>query len=221
MEAERRWRFVIPPAVLFASISWGATIDPVNKGRELFTALRAEDRIVPLVIGAFAGGVLVVAIGYILSTVTISVLSLIWRRQHGGYEAGVGSVAEHAIWNVLFGSAGTKMSSQSETVFNALVVYDHWLIPKDLHAWIQRRWQSIMLASNTATAVIVAPVVGIALDIRPTWPWVVASAAVAFLLMVSAARARRQTFNLILFLALNNVATIPNVSGGTVIKAAG
>src|SRR5438874_4849545 len=99
MEFNRQLRFLIPPFVFFASLLLGATIDPQS---HLLTMLGQNGsfnglpQLLPLVL---AGGVAVVAMGFLISSVAIFVLRLIfcwaWWRGHapGGYEANVSKEA--------------------------------------------------------------------------------------------------------------------------------
>ncbi len=207
MEHDRRLRFLIPPFVFFASLLWGSMLDPHSHLLQRLVAPSLGQRdlfqLIPLVL---AGGVAVVAMGFLISAIAIAGLRLIfiggcltgWTP--GGYEANVPKSTFPALW---------KSVTESDTpverdMLYAVGAYDHWRLPRELHEWRGRRWNTFMVSVNCCVAIGLAHFVvsrSPRLGVGFTETWCLTDAAMMVALLVNGLIARRQTLRMLGFAA--------------------
>src|SRR5271170_6675959 len=97
MDQDRQIRFLIPPFFLFASLLWGAYLGGCDLSR-IFKPDSLKDSLGVLA----ATAVLVVPIGYLISTISVAllrILAFVLRRPT--YEALLTDAALGRVWNKL------------------------------------------------------------------------------------------------------------------------
>jgi hypothetical protein len=206
MDEDRRIRFLIPPVLFVASLLWGAWLD--GQRWSAFVAAMGSDwsAIIGIVTG---GGVVVIAGGYILGTITYCALrfGFFWcgKLQHGSqyHEAGLSKEVLVAVWKAL------KLEPPSdeklrEDELGGVVAFDHG--PREnweaVHLWLVRRWTAFNIACNSVAGLLLSLLVGrLAFHIRPNLSWLIPVCIFILILIGTACVARWDGGKMLGFLA--------------------
>ena len=155
MEHNRQLRFLIPPLVFFAALALGAAIDPNLHLLSLFSGTGAGKDSTQILAVVLAGGVAVVALGFMISGVAILLLRVVFfipwllRISPGGYEVSVPRHALPAMWSAL-GCAGTPVTRD---MLPTVAAYSHSKLKPELNDWTGRRWNVFMVSVNCVVAI--------------------------------------------------------------------
>jgi hypothetical protein len=196
MDAERRIRFLYPPLFLFASLLVGIWVDPDVSVQKLFPFVSSlgPSELIGLLTG---GGLVLVAAGYFIGSITGELLRFcFWfLRRPDHYEAVLDDETLPLVWKHIrcTGDADRK------DAFFAAVTFDHEIIPKSIHEWIQRRWHAFNISANGVTALFLALVIGACLPIRISFSWLAGTATVVLILGCHAVFSWRDTMRMIKF----------------------
>jgi hypothetical protein len=211
MEHDRQLRFLIPPLVFLASLLWGSILDPQSHLLQVLASATAGQREWSQVISLiFAGGVAVVAIGFLISAIAIAMLRLLFlvpylmRWTPGGYEAGVPETSFRSLWKSVTGDS----KPVERDMLYAVGVYDHCRVPSTLHSWVGRRWNTFMVSVNCCVAIGLAHFVASRsawFGIAPTQTWRRTDATLIIVFLVNGFVARRQALRMLGFAATHDV----------------
>jgi hypothetical protein len=144
MDQDRQIRFAIPPFFLFASLLWGAYLG----GRDLSPIFRPETA--KEVLGLLAAAaVAVVPIGFLISTLSVTLLrGLAAVFGNPTYEAVLSDSTLERVWNQLAG----KQTKNKKLTLYAAATFDHELLAAGIHTWLLRRWDSFNVATHSIVA---------------------------------------------------------------------
>jgi hypothetical protein len=211
MEHDRQLRFLIPPLVFLASLLWGSILDPQSHLLQMLTSeLAGETELSQVISLIFAGGVAVVAIGFLISAIAIAILRLLFLAPYlmgktpGGYEAGVPKTSFQFLWNSVTGDS----KPVERDMLYAVGVYDHCRVPSSLHSWVGRRWNTFMVSVNCCVAIGLAHFVASHstwFGIAATQTWRRTDATLVIVLVINGFVARRQALRMIGFAATHHV----------------
>jgi hypothetical protein len=206
METNRELRMLVPPFVLLVSLCWGAFLDPAKP-------LTAVPDSTSKLLGLLAGGsILVVALGFLISSISIVLLRTIvlprriWAYcKHGTtlhYEAILSPEALTRLSRSL--KCSISLVPDQKYVNRALYLaaaFDHILLPTGIHEWLGRRWNLFNVSVHCIVALGLSIVIGVALGIKtgPGWYWAVL--AVGLALGINAVSAWRETAQMVDFLS--------------------
>jgi hypothetical protein len=208
-DAERQIRFLYPPVFLVASLCLGARLDPDVTLLGAFTTLTAgtlgdaqklDQWSAQLLAIVLASGLIVmIASGFLISSVSVLALRTVFALFRGhSYEAGLSHEAYARIRQRL--QIPKPQKADSDALYLS-ATFDHKVIPEEIHRWVFRRWSMFYLATNSATAIILAQPVGWLLGIADWW-WFVASLGAIAMLIAIAAFAWLDTMNMLDFQTL-------------------
>ena len=195
MNEPRNLRFLIPPfffffwallAGYFADVDFKAQLDEFSTNELL--AITA-------VIGATS-----LPIGYLLTSISILFLKAIARffgSHSHTYEAHLSDKAFKTIWR------GIKASRTPNRDFElyAVATYDHSVLRKEVHEWIQRRWNSFNIAAHSCTAILLSQATVLLLGVRYTCGFAICSLLMLVVLGSNAYVAWRHVMKMIEFQA--------------------
>ncbi len=199
MEQNRQLRFLIPPFVFLVSLAWGAATD-----RKLFGFLTDLHKSIPIdgidtIIGVVAaGGVAVIAVGFLISSISVFFLRILFRvfwRQD--YEAHLPPDALERVGQAI----DFKAKLDKRHMLYAVATYDHAVLPHSLHDWIARRWNTFIVSSNCCVALLLSFLFGIALGVNGEWLWILPSVFLIVVLAINANKSRQQTMEMLAFLS--------------------
>jgi hypothetical protein len=208
LDAERQIRFLYPPIFFVASLFLGirldddVTIRQVGErliGPALLSQFSPTEWGTPGVALATAGGlVATIALGFLISSVTIFVLSRIVSPmcRSGSYEAPVFPNADEVRRQL---RVQRPPNVADDAVFLSATI-DHEVIGASVHGWIFRRWTMFYMYAHSATALLLALIVGLLLGIWSCW-WVLVSMMVGSCFIPLALDARRDTMGMVTFQA--------------------
>jgi hypothetical protein len=218
MEHDRQFRFVIPPFVFFASLLWGAVVDPNFHALDILKDVTSKGGFADALPIILAGGIAVIAMGFLISTLAILFLRLLFFLPWligfapGGYEGNVPSQAFSAIWKIVaFGPC-----EQDRDMLYAVATYDHWKLPEQLHEWLARRWNTFMVSMNCFVALAVSHAAGwsvTAYHIAQTKEWCIPTGILTLALLINGFIARHETIRMISFLAQRSLVTSRHEDG--------
>lgn len=208
LDAERQIRFVYPPVFFVASLFLGIRLDDdvaiagVCKrliGEDLFDKLGKVDWSTLVVALATAGGlVATIAVGFLISCVTILALRTASRWcVTGSYEA-VFLSSPDAVRRRLRAPLGARMAE--DAVFLSATI-DHEVIARPVHGWVFRRWTMFYVYAHSATALLLAWLLGgLVLGIVSMW-WTIVTVSVGVGFICLAVGAWRDTMGMLRFQA--------------------
>ena len=211
MEHDRQLRFLIPPLVFLASLLWGSSLDPQSHLLQMLASATAGQKELSQVVSLiFAGGVAVVAVGFLISAIAIAILRLLFLGPYlagkapGGYEANVPKKSFRSLWKSVTG----EDKPVDRDMLYAVGVYDHCRVPSTLHSWVGRRWNTFMVSMNCCVAIGLAHFVASHsawFGIAPTQTWRRTDAILIIVLLINGFVARRQALRMLGFAATHEV----------------
>jgi hypothetical protein len=149
-----------------------------------------------LILVVIGGGVLILVTGYIIGTITITLLRLIFIFNKGTYEINLKQDFDD-IGEIILKDASEKIKNKEKLY--ALVTYDHEFLPDNIHKWIQRRWTAFHTSANAATSLLLSIIVGQCIGIQILTWWIVVLGILTIIYIYHSYRARRETIDMINF----------------------
>lgn len=194
MDKERQIRFLYPPIILLGWLLLGFVFDDHKSFSNLVQVLKSVTT-KEMIAWIAGGGLIVIVLGYLIGTLTLSFLRIIFIKRRGSYEISKKTNYEE-IKKVIF--KDNSDISDKERLF-LVVTYDHEFLPIAIHKWLQRRWQSFNTAANSVTAIILSMIIGKMLCIKITSCWLILSVIFVLMLWYQAYRMREETIKMIEF----------------------
>lgn len=204
MEHNRQLRLLIPPFVLLTSILIGMAMDPALRLLDVLSAPGAT-AVSAMLPALLAGGVAIVAFGFLLSSLTLCVIRVYFalRRVPSQYEAEVRPTAFARMWETLRVSPELSEHPDRRYMLQVVEAYN-WTLPDGLASWLARRWNMFMVSTNSCVALILAPLLGDLVvgvhDARTLLLWWLGTGFGILALAINAYFARRQMIELLEFL---------------------
>jgi hypothetical protein len=187
MDEKRRFRFLVAPILFFASLTWGAWLDPdwrsyLEQGVQGLPSQPIAGAVVTLA----GGGIALFASGFVIGTLTYCVLrgALVlfpfWNSS-AQHEVRLPKDTSECLWNKLHVPGQFK---ESEELYLG-VTFDHGFLSerhKGVHEWLMRRWGAFALNCTSVTALILSLLIGCIAGIRisPAWGFPVIISTIAF-----------------------------------------
>jgi len=206
MEHNRNLRFLIPPFVLAASVYLGAVLDPGIDIAAFYQKVSAISGLSSLIGIVASGGVAVIALGFVLSSVSIFLLRLISTIRGLDYEAHVSKESFSKIWK----SFGLTSEPEPKLSLYVLAAYDHAVLPTPLNLWMGRRWTTFMVSCHCVIALFGAHLVGTLFRLAQTCTWWYITVILSIVMISNAAFASYQTMKMMEFLSNLDVSKLPN-----------
>lgn len=198
MDPERQIRFLYPPLFLIASVLWGLKIDTATSIGDIVPLALFKEPGTSIVTVVAGGGVLVVALGLLIGSISLvllrSIVSL-WNRQ--SHEAVLSPTALDTIQLIL----GYRDVRTPRDVLFLAATFDHDRLPKPIHTWLLRRWNAFNISSSSIVALGLALLVGGRLGIQVGSEWFWTSLVFGTVFGATAVWAWRDTMGMIEFQA--------------------
>jgi hypothetical protein len=157
-----------------------------------------SDSTLPTLIGIItSGGIAVVALGFLVSSLAIVVVRLLYWFNDQNFEAHVSKDAMAKLAT----KAGFDHTPRIDQLPYVLAAYGHIALPKEANLWLLRRMNTFYLSINTITALFIAHLIGSALRISQSEVWWTVTLIVALFLGINARYARNETMQMLEFLS--------------------
>jgi hypothetical protein len=175
MDEKRRFRFLVAPIIFFASLTWGAWLDPAWR-QYLEQGLQGlpSQPIAGSVVTLAGGGIALFASGFVIGTLTYFVLRGIcvirfWNcsKQH---EVQLTVETLKLLWTKL--NVPGEFNKSNELYLG--VTLDHGVLlekHEGVHEWLARRWGAFAVNCTSVTALILSLTIGYIAGIRIAWAW--------------------------------------------------
>jgi len=163
MDKDREIRFLYPPSIFIVSLVLGMLFEPNRETLscilEKFPCLGTthEIRIIDLIIALFGGSFFILTFGFLIGSITINLMRLLFLFSKHHYETAVNDEAYNRIWGKIF---PTNNKSEIKQELYTVATYDHSMIDKDIHIWLRRRWNAFNVSANSALSLLIAFIVG-------------------------------------------------------------
>jgi hypothetical protein len=195
MDQDRQVRFAIPPFFLLASLLWGAYVGECD----LSPILQPENARELLGVLA-AAAVSIVPAGFLIGTISVNVLRILFALSGRSYEAVLDEATLKRIWKQLKSNMTAERARKDQRwTLYAAATFDHELLPPGIHTWLLRRWNSFNVAVHSITAMLLAHVAAYVFGIPQTCYWWSSTAVMSVLLVMTAVAAWRHTMWMIEF----------------------
>ena len=152
MEQDRTLRTLIPPFVVFTSLLWVTTLQ--TGGWPTFPSDRT---VTAIFVAVLAGGAAVVAVGFVLSSVSIWLLRR-WSRRWYKVTIDIAGFSNDVIKGFCSG-ADLPLAMAKKYPLQCAAAYDHKTLRVDaegLHEWAARRWNVFHVSAHCCLALVFA-----------------------------------------------------------------
>jgi hypothetical protein len=188
MDQNREIRFLIPPFFLFASLLWGAYLDPCID----LAALLKPDSVDILGVIA-AGSVLVIPLGFLIGSISVTILRIIFLSwKHQSYEADLSEDCLERIWSKL----NTDQARDRKLTLYAAATFDHELLSTGIHEWLMRRWNSFNVSVHSCIALLLSHGMGCLFSINQDCRWWLTTLVLGSILLYTGVMAWRETMGM-------------------------
>ena len=138
---------------------------------------------------------MVLVSGYIIGTITITALRVIFIRNKGIYEVDLKQKFDEIGKAIL--DNGEKIEDKEKLY--AFVTFDHKFISAYIHEWIQRRWSSFHTSANAVTSLVLSAFIGPAININLSTCWLDILCFLTIMYFYHAYKSRKETIEMINF----------------------
>src|SRR5258708_11750354 len=191
MDQDRQIRFAIPPFILFASLLLGAQLSHVFS--LIFKACSDTKEVIGLLA---AVAVVVVPIGYLIGTISVTLLRVLARIL--GWQTCEAKISDSAL-DRIWAHLRCEPPMDKKLTLYAVATFDHELLKSGTHMWIVRRWNSFHVASHSIVALILAHLSAPIFSIPQSWRWWMFTVIAVILLFCAARSAWLETMKMIDF----------------------
>ena len=176
MDKDRQIRFLYPPLIFLSSIAFGIWLDFPDRLGEQVSSFFTNVNNTSIFVALLGVGSLVLVLGYLIGTITILLLRLLFAKNEFNYEFKLSKETYDEIGKKILENKN-DIIRKNERMYVA-VVFDHSNIHDSIHRWIVRRWNAFHIASFSVVGLGASLICGYLLGISFTWGWVLT---VAFL----------------------------------------
>jgi MFS family permease len=170
MDKDRQIRFLYPPLIFLSSITLGVWLDYPNELSGKISDLFSNQNTTSIVVALLGVGSLILVLGYLIGTITILLLRLLFAKNEFNYEFKLSDQTYKKIGKLILKNQNDHVEKKERMY--AAVVFDHSYISKNTHRWIVRRWNAFLIASFSVVGLICSVLFGwLVLEISPTWGW--------------------------------------------------
>ncbi len=169
MDKDRQIRFLYPPLFFVGFWIWALYLDPARGVADYLPTGVQLPISLNNILGILAGGgVLVLVLGFLISSVSVALLRISFRLAgHHTYEAVLSDDCRERLSNAV----GLQKSAPKSDVLYLAAVFDHGLLPDNIHTWLLRRWSAFNISahSNLGLVLVLSSVLWSGLHPGLTW----------------------------------------------------
>ena len=191
MDQDRQIRFLIPPMIFILSLLLGY-YQTVNN----FSQLPKNNSIENILGLLAAGAVIVIALGFIIGTLSIIILRCFFHVfKKSTYEIVISDDTLNRIWKQL----KTTLKIDKTMILYAGVTFDHELLSDGIHNWLARRWNAFNISINSCVALLLAHIVAFIINVNQSYTWGFTSIILGICFLLNAISAWKDTMLMIDF----------------------
>lgn len=169
MDKDRQIRFLYPPLIFLSSMAFGIWVSlPSSLGAEVSSFFSKENNTSIFAVLLGVGSVILV-LGYLIGTITILLLRLLFVRNDFNYEFKLSKDTYDKIGKRIL--ENENLPIQEKERMYAGVVFDHSKIDENIHRWIVRRWNAFHIASFSVVGLVASLICGCLLGIPFSFKW--------------------------------------------------
>lgn len=197
MDSYRQIRFLYPPLFFLFSIYTGILLDnDITIGNPIQSIIKGMDKnIIFSIVGVSS---ILISLGFLIGTISIFLLKLIFFYNGFNYEMKLSKNAYQKIAKQILHNSGDVISKNERHY--AGVVFEHEFIPKSIHQWCTRRWNSFLISASVIVALVGALLIGFFVGINISSEWFVGSIVLILLFFIQAIISWRNVMNMIEFM---------------------
>jgi len=172
MDKDRQIRFLYPPLIFLTSIALGAWFDKTPIRSDSLLCLLENHSNANVFIVLLGTSSIILVIGFIIGTVNILLLRFgFWLFAFDwNYEFFYQDDKTYQEFGKLI-LKDPEDKIKPEDRLNAIVVFDHSVISDKVHSWIVRRWNSFIISSSSAVALLASLLIGHYAGVMYTYHW--------------------------------------------------
>jgi len=161
MDKDRQIRFLYPPLIFLGSIALGIYLDNSITLKTLIDKFPDIDTSLNIVLAILGAGSLVLLLGYLLGTVTVFLLKVIFKLLGNGfnYEEWLSDKYYSKIGEIIL--IDKNQIIQKKDRLYAVSTFDHEFISTGVHLWLVRRWNAFFISISSTVAIISSLMIGI------------------------------------------------------------
>lgn len=198
MDKERQIRFLYPPLIFLGSIALGTWLDYPNVFGERISNFLSNANITSVIVAVLGAGSIVLVLGFVIGTVTILLLRVLFFRNGFSYEFILSKGTYEKIGKIIL--ANKDDSIRKEDRIYAGVVFDHGHIDQNVHGWIARRWNAFLIAAFSAFGLLASLLIGSILGVSLTTPWLIITIILTLCFIIQSRLSYIETMRMITFL---------------------
>jgi hypothetical protein len=206
MDEERKIQLLYPPLFFVVAFMAALLTDPCHGPdiRKLFEKDIDFETVAGLIA---AGSVVVLVFGFVIGTVTITILRFLGCvLLDGSYEARLPKYAHDNIYQAL--GLAEKLPHEccrKKYRLYSAATYDHECTSESVHRWVLRRWSSFNICVSSITALVLAIAFVGLFSLRPRYEWFVIVLPIIPILFIQAVCAWIDTMLMLEFQALRKL----------------
>lgn len=185
MDKEREIRFLYPPFMLIISLLVGLYFDHKKSIVDLIPQLSKSDKISELIILLIGGSIFILVLGFIIGIISVNILRLIFFVIKKRNFAPVDSLKNEAYNRISEILLPENIKITVKQRFYAGVSYDFTIIPKRVHEWLVRRWNSFNVSINSFVALLISILLAFVFDINISLEWIIFILVIGFFLIMN------------------------------------
>ncbi len=198
MDKERQIRFLYPPLIFLGSLALGTWLDYPNDFGEKVSSFLSNANITSVIIAILGAGSTVLVLGFIIGTLTILLLRILFFRNGFSYEFILTKGTYDKIGRIILENKDDSVRKEDRVY--AAVVFDHAYIDQNVHGWIARRWNAFLIAAFSAFGLLASLLIGWLLGISLTISWVIVTILLTICFILQSRLSYIETMKMIAFL---------------------
>ena len=193
MDQDRQVRLFVAPFFLYGWLALGAHSGGIDLAAEL---AQFESEGLVAIAAILAASLL--PVGFLLATITITILHAAFLPTGKPYEAFLSGDAYTALWNRL----RTSLPKDERHMLYASATLDNEMMASGVHSWIMRTWSALSVSVNCVAAMIIAHLIAPMFGITQSRTWGLITVGVGVVLSINAIVTWRRTMEMLNFQAM-------------------
>lgn len=182
MDKDRQIRFLYPPFILIFSLIIGLIGDTNKSISDIICQIGLNGKLSDVIIILIGGGVSLLVLGYIIGTITMSFLRLIFILAGRNYEVVLKTETYENIKKIM---DAENCKCKFWYPLYLVATFDHVILPNRIHEWLLRRWNSFNTSMNSVVALLLSIIPIKLFDIELSCIWWLVISIIGILLLIN------------------------------------
>jgi len=198
MDKERQIRFLYPPLILICSIALGIWFDDSEELKVVIFKFIENGNNIKMIIALLGAGSLVLVLGFLLGTLTVFILRILFVKNGWNYEVKLSEESYKKIGKIIL-TNDNDLINENDRLY-AGIVFDHGFLPKNIHQWIVRRWNSFFISTSSTIAIITSLFIGYFLNISLSFNWLLVAILFIIIFILQSRSSWKETMKMLEFM---------------------